>query len=105
MTGSSTHIFPATIPAGHTPTPDEEGQHAMEASATPGFERDVKPLFRDVDQESMLSMFDLWSYDEVRENADAIVERLEDGTMPCDEPWPSERIDKFRAWVDGGMPP
>ena len=32
----------------------------------------------------MRFVFDLWSYEDVSRNADAIAERLQDGSMPCD---------------------
>jgi len=69
-----------------------------------GFERDVKPLFRERDRRSMLRSFDLWSYDDVRSNADAILERVSDGSMPCDEEWSPEQIDVLQRWIDAGMP-
>jgi hypothetical protein len=68
------------------------------------FDHDVKPLFRERDRGSMLARFDLWQRDDVAENADAILKRLEDGSMPCDGAWPAERVDVFRRWVDAGMP-
>jgi hypothetical protein len=70
-----------------------------------GFDRDIRPLFRESDRLEMDFVFDLWSYDEVSANADRILERLEDGTMPCDAPWPGERIQLFRAWLDAGCAP
>jgi hypothetical protein len=48
--------------------------------------------------------FDLWSLDDVSRNADAILERLEGGSMPCDGAWPAERVDVFRRWVGSGRP-
>jgi hypothetical protein len=72
---------------------------------TPTFAADIRQLFRDSDVEEMSWAFDLSSYDEVRDNADAIYERLSDGSMPCDEPWPDDRVARFRAWMDGGTPP
>jgi hypothetical protein len=69
-----------------------------------GFERDVKPLFRESDRRSMIDSFDLWSYDDVRENADAILDRVSEGSMPCDAPWPPEQVDVLQRWVDVGMP-
>ena len=33
-----------------------------------------------------------------------ILERLEEGTMPCDGEWPEEQIAQFRHWVEAGMP-
>ena len=68
------------------------------------FERDVRPLFRPDDAEAMSWAFDLASYEDVKENAEAIYERLADGSMPCDEPWPDEHVQLFRAWIDAGMP-
>ena len=70
------------------------------------FERDVKPLFRDRDRGTMLSVsrFDLWERDDVADNAQAILKRLEDGSMPCDGAWPAERVDTFRSWVEARMP-
>ena len=68
-----------------------------------GFEQHIKPLFRERDRKSMKFAFDLWSYDDVTLNAEAILERLEDGSMPCDGAWPPERIAVFRRWVDSGL--
>lgn len=73
-------------------------------TGTPGFEQDIKPLFREDDRDAMDYIFDLWSYDDVSANADSILERLDDGSMPCDEPWPAERIDVFRNWISAGKP-
>jgi hypothetical protein len=76
----------------------------MEEQQAPGFEQDIRPLFRPMDVEEMSFAFDLSSYEEVRDNAEAIYERLTEGTMPCDEPWPDEDQERFRAWIDSGMP-
>ena len=56
------------------------------------FEQDIKPLFRPTDRESMAWAFDLASYDEVKANAAAILERLGDGSMPCNGEWPREQV-------------
>jgi hypothetical protein len=69
-----------------------------------GFESDVRPLFREGDRDFMSYYVDLWSYDEVRAHADEILDRVEDGTMPCDAPWPVESIDLFRRWMSEGFP-
>ena len=63
------------------------------------FENDIKPLFRQADRDAMKWAFDLWSEDDVRANADAILERIEDGSMPCDGEWPAEQTEKFRSWA------
>ena len=69
-----------------------------------GFERDVKPLFRESDRDAMEFAFDLWSHDDVRQHAEAILEQLEAGSMPCDDAWPPERVGLFRRWVEAGTP-
>jgi hypothetical protein len=69
-----------------------------------GFESDIRPLFREKDISSMSTAFDLASYDDVRTNADPILARLSDGSMPCDGAWPEERVELFRSWVDAGCP-
>ena len=48
--------------------------------------------------------FDLWSHDDVSTHADAILERLRDGTMPCDGAWPPERIEVLAGWIAAGTP-
>lgn len=73
-----------------------------------GFESDIKALFRDTpDRSSMLAIagFDLHRYEDVRDNADAIAARLADGSMPCDGPWPPERVATFRTWIEDGKLP
>jgi hypothetical protein len=68
------------------------------------FETAVRPMFRDRDRRSMEFAFDLWSYDDVSEHADAILGRLKAGTMPCDGAWPREQINLFQRWVDSQKP-
>jgi hypothetical protein len=68
------------------------------------FERQIKPLFRDGDRQSMEWAFDLWSHDDVARNSDAILDRLRAGTMPCDGAWPDEQIALFQHWVEAGTP-
>ena len=68
------------------------------------FEAQVKPLFRERDRESMQRVFDLWSYDDVSQHADAILGRLQEGTMPCDGSWPQAQVDLFRRSAESGKP-
>jgi len=70
-----------------------------------GFAAHIKPLFRARDRQSMSFAFDLWSYDDVRTRAAAVLSRLEDGSMPCDGAWPAAKIEVFQRWIDTGMQP
>jgi hypothetical protein len=70
-----------------------------------GFNADIKPLFRDSDRAAMSKAFDLWSRDDVAAHATQITERLTDGSMPCDAPWPANQVTLFEAWVAGGLKP
>ena len=109
----STHEPAAAIAANlaaHVP-PDLRGNYAGSEPAAVAiedepmhFEQDIKPLFRDHDRDAMRFAFDLWSHDDVSANADAILGRLEAGTMPCDGAWPAERVAVFRQWIDAGKP-
>jgi hypothetical protein len=69
------------------------------------YEQDIRPLFRDQDRARMEWAFDLWSYDDVKDNAPGILERVEDGSMPCDGAWPPDQVQTFKTWVDEGMNP
>jgi hypothetical protein len=65
---------------------------------------DIKPLFREKDRDAMRGVFDLWDYDDVRDNSDSILSVLEGGRMPCDGAWPSDQVALFQRWVDEGTP-
>ena len=83
----------------------QKGARMMPNSTEPvGFETDIKPMFRERDRNSMEFAFDLWSRDDVTENADAILARIKAGTMPCDGAWPQGQVDLFARWVAGGKP-
>ncbi len=74
------------------------------ASRQLSFAADIKPLFRESDRVAMRGAFDLWSYDDVRAHGTAVTDRLRDGSMPCDGPWPAHRVDLFAKWLaDGGL--
>jgi hypothetical protein len=68
------------------------------------FAEDIRPLFRADDRDAMDFAFDLWNVNDVRSNARAILERLQDGSMPCDGEWSSDEIDLFSRWIATGMP-
>ena len=67
------------------------------------FEQDIQPLFRPTDHESMAWAFDLASYDGVKDHAASILERLREGSMPCDGEWPEEQVERFQRWIETGM--
>ena len=70
----------------------------------PSFSKDIEPLFRVKDRNSMLAQFDLLSIDEVRANASAIFGALQAGTMPCDGQWSTDSLNLLERWIDRGMP-
>jgi len=51
----------------------------------------------------MTFAFDFSEYEDVRDSAPGILSRLERGDMPCDGPWPEDRINLFRSWIETGM--
>ena len=71
------------------------------------FAADIRKLFRDTpDVESMKENgVDLTSYEQVKELAERIYSVLEDGSMPCDGPWPMSKVMLFKQWMDEGMAP
>jgi hypothetical protein len=68
------------------------------------FEQHIKPLFRERDRQSMKWALDLWSRDDLVGNAEAILARLRDGTMPRDGAWSNDRIALLQDWVEAGGP-
>ncbi len=66
------------------------------------FAQDIKPLFREMDRDSMTFAFDLWDVDDVRSNAEAILDRLRDGSMPCDDGWSADEVERFARWIATG---
>jgi CDGSH-type Zn-finger protein/truncated hemoglobin YjbI len=83
---------------------DAESAAALPEAGEPvSFEQHIRPLFRERDRKSMKFAFDLWSYDDAKQHAAGILERLQDGSMPCDGAWPDEKIEAFRRWTETGM--
>jgi len=73
--------------------------------ASPTWENPIKTFFRPFDIDSMKDMgIDLGSYDSVKANGAGIYQRTSAGEMPCDGPWPKERVDTFKQWIDAGYP-
>jgi hypothetical protein len=88
--------------------PADEPKDGEPALPGPGekveFGTHIKALFRERDRKSMKFAFDLASYADVSTYAEAILERVRNGTMPCDGAWPAERVDVFVRWVAAGKP-
>jgi hypothetical protein len=68
------------------------------------FAKDIKPLFREKDVAAMTFMLNLHDYEDVKENADDVLEAVQAGSMPCDESWPADRVDVFRTWMSEDFP-
>jgi CDGSH-type Zn-finger protein len=75
---------------------------APPADGPVSFAAHVKPLFRERDRASMRFAFDLWALEDVRAHAEAILERLRAGSMPCDGPWPPRQVATFERWIASG---
>ena len=71
-------------------------------TGTLSYARDIKPMFRQKDRDSMLKAFDLFDYSDVAGHADAILGALRSGKMPCDGAWPATQVERFQHWIDAG---
>lgn len=71
------------------------------------FAKDIRPLFRDSPDIDTMKDYgmDLSSYADVKAQAQNIYARVLDQSMPCDEPWPKDRIALFQQWMEEGMAP
>jgi hypothetical protein len=104
--GAASVYADGTLPSRAYPAASraEEVSVSTSQSEPISYAANIKPLFRERDRSSMLSHFDLWSYDDVSDNAAAILARLEQGSMPCDGAWPADRVELFRSWLTQGAP-
>ena len=75
------------------------------SQGTVSFANDIKPLFTEVDKDHMEFMFDLWSYKDVKDNADDILDSVSNGRMPPNNPWSQDKVDLFKQWVACGCQP
>jgi len=97
---------PPAVPVGEEAAEEDGAPAVLPGPDEPvGFEAHIKALFRERDRQSMSFAFDLWSVDDARAHAAAILERLQNGTMPCDGAWPAEKTEVFRRWTKTGMRP
>src|SRR5262245_4642172 len=69
------------------------------------YEIHIRPLVRLIDRDNMAWRMDLWNYDQVRENAAVIVERLQADMPPTayGGQWPAEWIALFQRWIAEGF--
>jgi CDGSH-type Zn-finger protein/truncated hemoglobin YjbI len=101
---------PAGPPGTRTPAaaPQDEEDHESVPRPGPGqpvsFGTHIRPMFRPRDRQSMTFAFDLWAYGDVKAHAADILDRLENGSMPCDSAWAPEKVQVFRRWVESDMP-
>ena len=86
-------------------TDDQEEVAPPGPDETVSFAAHIKPLFREHDRKSMAFAFDLWSQADVQTQAAGILERLQNGTMPCDGAWPPEKTEVFKRWTESGFQP
>jgi len=71
------------------------------------FAKDIRPLFRDGDVECMKDMgvpLDDAAWMCVPANAQSVYATVADGSMPPDEPWPPDRVELFKEWMEAGFP-
>ena len=73
--------------------------------ARPTWNNPINSYFRQSDIDAMKPQgIDLGNYNDVKRRAKDIYARLADKSMPCDGPWPDDRIATFKEWVDSGTP-
>ncbi|HEX6454748.1 MAG TPA: CDGSH iron-sulfur domain-containing protein, partial [Trebonia sp.] len=98
-------------PGGPPDTSEEPADPSQPSVTLPGpdetvsFEAHIRPLFRERDRTSMRFAFDLWSRDDVQQHAAEILERLRNGTMPCDGAWAQSWTEVFARWTESGCQP
>jgi CDGSH-type Zn-finger protein/truncated hemoglobin YjbI len=93
-------------PPSEEPAPAEDSTEEVTLPGhdeTVSFKAHIRPLFREHDRMSMSFAFDLWSQADVQEHAAEILERLRNGSMPCDGAWPDGKIEVFQRWTETGF--
>ena len=102
-------VFAGGLPEGAGP--EASGAEAEEAfgektGADLSFEKDIRPMFRKFEVDSMKPVgLDLSSYEQVKKAAKKVHGMLAAHKMPCDKPWSGEKIARFKRWMDGGARP
>lgn len=77
------------------------------ANDTLDFEKDIRPMFTDMDVDHMEPFgIDLSSAESVKEHAAAIYATVSEGSMPPpgsgETRWTPEMCDRFKAWMEQG---
>lgn len=86
--------------------PNNNPNHNSEEEEIEGFvsfQKDIRPLFRMKDVNSMRSRFDLSNYNDVKKYSNDIYRVVKEGKMPCDVKWDSDKVALFKKWIDTGM--
>jgi len=71
-----------------------------------GFAKDIRPLFTDEDVDHMNDQgINLSDYNDVKSNADDILDSVKAGRMPPGRRWSPDKVQKFDDWMKGGYQP
>ena len=67
----------------------------------------IAPMFSSSQRQCMINRFDLAKYEDVKQKANQIYQRIADGSMPADDtnPWPDEWLQLLKRWIDEGCAP
>jgi hypothetical protein len=81
-------------------------------AVTVSFKTDILPLFTSVDVEHMSALgalLDDYSFMSQPGTASAVYQQVSSGRMPPstsgEQPWSHDKVDLFKAWMDGGYEP
>jgi hypothetical protein len=83
----------------------------MTSTAIVSFDRDIKPLFSEIDIDHMSGHFDLSKFEDVRDNSQSILSHLKSTgihMMPpasAGGPWSADKISLFEKWISDGRQP
>lgn len=76
------------------------------------YAHDIRPLFTDMDIAHMRPMgvlLDDFTYMSDPGHAQGVLDQVSSGSMPPsgsgEPPWPPERVQLFRDWINGGFQP
>ena len=79
---------------------------------TVSFNTDILPLFTRIDIEHMSALgavLDDYSFMSQPEKASLVYEAVSTGRMPPstsgEQPWSQDKVQLFKAWIDGGYEP